>query len=54
MGSVGTAYVAVLAKQTQKVVNGRTDELLARVELLEELLAWAKTQPAELRLPPER
>jgi hypothetical protein len=50
-GSIGTAYVAVIARRTEKTVNGRTDELLARVALLEELLAWSKTQPADPPLP---
>jgi hypothetical protein len=50
-GSIGTAYVAVVAKQTQNTVNGRTEELLARVQLLEELLAWTKQQPADPPLP---
>lgn len=57
LGTVLSAYVAGIALQarntvrrTEEIVNGRTDELHARVALLEELLAFARTQDAE----PER
>jgi hypothetical protein len=39
--------VAYLAAKTRQAVNGRMDELLARTQYLEALLADAKTRPAE-------
>lgn len=47
-GSVLTAYVAVIAKRTEVVVNGKTAELLARVATLEELLAFSRNETREL------
>jgi hypothetical protein len=48
LGTIATAYVGVIAARTRATVNGRMEELLHRVALLEELLAFARTQPAEL------
>ncbi len=49
--SLGVAYISVIAKQTKNIVNGKSDELLARVKLLEELLEWHKLPPRERPLP---
>jgi len=50
--TLGVAYISVIAKQTKDIVNGKSDELLARVKLLEELLEWHKAPPHERPLPP--
>lgn len=36
-----------MALQTKRAVNGRLDELLARVELIEELLSFARASTPE-------
>jgi len=41
-GSIGTAYVAVLARQTKAEVNGRMSELMDRIAVLEGLLVTAR------------
>jgi hypothetical protein len=41
-GTVVSAYVAVVANKTRRAVNGRHDELELRVQLLEQLLSWAR------------
>jgi hypothetical protein len=41
-GSVLTAYVAVIARQTRAEVNGRMSELIDRISVLEQQLVIAE------------
>lgn len=43
-GSVATAYVIHVVSKTRQAVNGRVDELVNRVRLLEQLLAWSEPE----------
>lgn len=50
-GSIISAYIAVVVRSTRTSVNGRLDELQVRVQLLTELLEYARAQDAEPRPP---